>query len=73
MRNFELASCNRCGMAGESLVVVSTSEQFSGKPRQFYVLCMCREAECFDTEEEAAEAWNSAEAEHRTAGSLGSR
>jgi hypothetical protein len=73
MRDFELASCNRCGMAGKSLVVVSTCEQLSRKPRQFYVLCMCREAEYFDTAEEAAEAWNSAKAEHRTAGSLGSR
>ena len=62
MRDFELASCKRCGMAGASLVVVSTCETVTGKPRQFYVQCMCRGAEYFDTEEEAAEAWNSANA-----------
>ena len=63
MYNIKLASCKRCGMAGASLVVVSTSEQVTGKPRQFYVLCMCSKAEYFDTAEEAAAAWNNANAE----------
>ena len=62
MRSFKLASCKKCGIAGKALVVVSTLETLTGKPRQFYVLCLCREAEYFDTEEEAAEAWNSANA-----------
>jgi hypothetical protein len=63
MRNFKLASCKKCGMAGGALVVVGTLETVTGNPRQFYVLCMCREAEYFDTAEEAAEAWNNANAE----------
>jgi hypothetical protein len=73
MRDFELASCKRCGMAGASLVVVSSCEQLTRKPRQFYVLCMCSEAEYFDTAEEAAEAWNNANAVDRTADSVGRR
>ena len=73
MRDFKLASCNRCGMLGRSLVLVSTCELLTRKPRQFYVLCMCREAEYFDTAEEAAEAWNNANAVARTAHSVGSR
>ena len=63
MRNFKLSSCKTCGMAGASLVVVSTCETVTGKPRQFYIPCMCGEAEYFDTAEEAAEAWNNANAE----------
>jgi len=73
MRKFKLASCKRCGVAGESLVVVSTLEQVTGRPRQFYVLCLCREAKYFDTPEDAAEAWNKASAEDRTPASVGSR
>ena len=73
MRNFELVSCNLCGMTGASLVVVSTCDQLTRKPRQFYVLCMCPVAEYFGTAEEAAEAWNNANAEDRTADSVGSR
>jgi hypothetical protein len=50
-------------MAGASLVVVSTCEAVTGKSRRFYVLCLCSGAEYFDTAEEAAEAWNNANAE----------
>jgi hypothetical protein len=50
-------------MAGAFLVVVSTLETVTGKPRQFYVQCLCGEAEYFDTAEEAAEAWNEANVE----------
>jgi hypothetical protein len=60
MGKVKLTECRRCGMPG---VATSTLESVTGTPRKFYILCMCRESEYFDTAEEAVRHWTKTNAE----------
>ena len=54
MEKVKIVVCRKCGLPG---VVTSTLESVTGKPRKYYVLCMCQEPEYFDTAEEALRRW----------------
>jgi len=54
MEKVKIVVCRKCGLPG---VVTSTLESVTGKPRKYYILCMCREPEYFDTAEQALRHW----------------
>ncbi len=59
----KLCSCLKCGLDSKHLLVVRYfgTRETGFKPK-YYILCGCEKHELFDSEKEAAAAWNMANA-----------
>jgi hypothetical protein len=59
----KLHPCRHCKLPSKNLVILKHMEMNGGNlSNLFYVLCGCKEHLMFDSPDEAAEAWNKANA-----------
>ena len=61
MGEYKLLACKECDLEGKFLYLMKHIEPGeNGVCPRYYVLCGCKKRVLFDSEKEAAEAWNKA-------------